>query len=97
MTFTIRTNNLYRYLPEMPKGCQGALYRVHAFVLDVPSYQEKVLVEAVNGVDRGLWFVVTPANFAERYELVPPPTIEPAPAEAVPEKVAGRITTGVTG
>lgn len=58
---------VYEYIKESPKGCKGCLYRVLKFILDVPSYQQKVLVEALTGPDRGLWFTCTPANFSLRY------------------------------
>jgi len=32
------------------------------FVIDVPSYQEKVLVEALTGPDAGVMFTCSPAN-----------------------------------
>jgi len=60
----------YRYIRDLPKGCRDQLYKVHRFVLDVPSYQEKVLVEALGGKDKGLWFTCSPANFAKRYEMM---------------------------
>ena len=58
---------LYVYLNAIPAGCQGHQYRVHRMVLDVPSYQHKVLVECLSGKDTGLWFVCSPANFEKRY------------------------------
>lgn len=61
---------LYEYLSEWPKGCKGHRYRLHKFVIDAPSYQEKILVECLSGRDAGLWFVVSPSNFALRYKPV---------------------------
>lgn len=60
----------YTYTAEIPRGCAGQEYRVHRFVLDVPSYQQKVLVEALTGNDAGLWFVCSLENFARRYKIV---------------------------
>lgn len=60
---------LYEYIHDLPKGCAGHHYRLHRLVKDVPSYQEKVLVEALTGKDKGLWFVCSEANFAIRYKL----------------------------
>lgn len=57
----------YAYVGTIPKEACGHKYRVLRFILDVPSYQEKVLVEALTGRDRGIWFVCSPANFAQRY------------------------------
>jgi hypothetical protein len=57
----------YVYDCPLPKGCAGHLYRLHRFVLDVPSYQEKCLVECLGGRDTGLWFVCSVANFMVRY------------------------------
>lgn len=68
MLDSIEIGAVYRYIRQLPTGCQGALYRVHREVLDVPSYQRKLLVEALTGPDRGLWFTCTPANFRVRYE-----------------------------
>lgn len=61
---------LYRDLGDLPRGCKGGIYRVERFILDVPSYQQKVLVTCVEGQDAGLWFICTLANFAMRYERV---------------------------
>ncbi len=60
---------VYRYISDSPKGCKGRLYRLHREVVDVPSYQRKVLVEALTGPDKGLWFTCVLTNFAMRYEL----------------------------
>lgn len=68
--FVITEGAEYLYQPDKPEGCQGHRYKVVKFVLDVPSYQEKVLVVAVTGVDAGLWFTVSPAHFASRYKPV---------------------------
>ncbi len=66
----IRIGATYRYLCDHPSNCKGHLYRVLSEVLDVPSYQKKVLVLAVSGPDEGLLFTCSLANFAVRYELV---------------------------
>jgi hypothetical protein len=60
----------YRYTSGFPVGCRGRKYCLHREVVDVPSYQRKVLVEALDGPDRGLWFTCTLQNFALRYEMV---------------------------
>ena len=59
----------YFYTIDLPKGCCGARYRLHREILDVPSYQTKLLVECLSGKDVGLWFTCTPANFERRYKL----------------------------
>lgn len=59
----------YKYISGIPKNCHGHLYYVHNMIIDVPSYQRKVLVEALSGPDRGLWFSCSPSNFAARYVL----------------------------
>ena len=79
--YRIAFGALYRYLPGWPPGCRGKSYRPLALVLAVPSYQEQILVEALDGPDRGLLFVCSPYNFSTRYER-----IEAAP---VPTKAAG--------
>lgn len=60
----------YVYIGELPVGCRGHRYLLHRGVIDVPSYQHKVLVEALTGEDKGLWFTCSLANFAIRYKLV---------------------------
>lgn len=65
--FAIVEGREYIYIREKPAGCQGQRYRVLKFVVSVPSYQEQVLVEALTGWDKGLWFTCSPANFASRY------------------------------
>lgn len=80
----------YRYIRDLPVGCKDALYRVvQAEILDVPSYQKKVLVRGLTGKDAGLWFTCSLANFATRYERVK----EPATPVAV-ERVADMTSPG---
>lgn len=62
-TFGILEGRDYRYHGQFPPECQGASYHCHRFILDVPSYQWKLLMEALDGPDAGLWFTCTPANF----------------------------------
>jgi hypothetical protein len=69
MLTAILEGGIYKYMRGHPADCIGCLYRVHRHVRDVPSYQRKVLVEALNGPDQGLWFVCSLTNFAVRYEL----------------------------
>jgi hypothetical protein len=59
---------LYRYVNGIPVHARGHLYKVHAVVEDVPSYQHKILVEALTGPDEGKLFTCTPANFVVRYQ-----------------------------
>ncbi len=75
---TIIAGAEYVYLSNLPVGCEGHRYKVHRFILDVPSYQQKVLVEALSGNDKGLWFACSPANFVRRYKLdkLPPDYVE---------------------
>jgi hypothetical protein len=86
----------YLYTADVPKGCKGHLYRIVHFVQDVPSYQEKLCMEALTGPDRGLRFIVSPWNFALRYEPAEHPvTVAPrAPDPPLPEKVAGFVQQG---
>lgn len=60
----------YVYAATYPPGCEGQRYRAHRIVLDVPSNQEKVLVEALTGRDKGLFFVCSLQNFSIRYKLI---------------------------
>lgn len=73
----------YIYTNGIPEGCFGHRYRVHRMVLDVPSRQQKVLVQAIDGDDAGLWFTCTVGNFEIRYrpanEGDPPPPAEDPP------------------
>lgn len=64
----------YVYTQDLPVGCKGAHYYAHFLILDVPSGQWKILVEALNGRDAGLRFCCTPANFERRYELLSLPS-----------------------
>ncbi len=66
---SITQGGLYVYIREIPRGCAGHIYRVHRFILDVPSYQHKVLVECLSGQDEGLWFTCSLDNFRVRYRL----------------------------
>lgn len=59
---------LYTYECGIPAGVKGERYLVHRHVLDVPTYQRKVLVEALSGRDKGLWFTCSPSNFVHRYK-----------------------------
>lgn len=64
----------YIYIAAYPKTCQGNRYRLLRFVTDLPSYQQKVLVEGTTGPDTGACFVVSEATFANKFERVPEPT-----------------------
>lgn len=88
---------VYRYTNDLPRGCKDALYRVEAFILDVPSYQMKVLVLALTGKDAGLLFCCTPNNFAQRYaphEPEPVSVTEPMP-QPLPHKEVDFTTRGL--
>lgn len=68
-TIHIVEGAVYIYTKNWPDGCQGKRYRVLRInVMAVPEYQKKILVEALEGPDRGLWFVCSPHNFTTRYE-----------------------------
>lgn len=73
----IITGGLYRYICKLPiyddagkpHSCYGRLYEViDSDVIDVPSYQRKILMRALDGPDQGLRFTITPSNFSYRYE-----------------------------
>lgn len=72
----IVTGAVYEYTAASPEGCRGKHYYAHRIVLDVPSYQRKVLVEALDGPNEGLWFTCSVMNFARRYRLAPRPESE---------------------
>jgi hypothetical protein len=61
---------IYEYVRGVPIECIGSHYRLICQVLDIPSYQHKLLVEAMDGPDAGLWFTCTVANFKMRYRKV---------------------------
>lgn len=65
----ILLNRDYIYAAGIPKDCHGSRYRAHRRVVDVPTYQQKVLVEALDGPDAGLWFTCSVDNFSRRYKL----------------------------
>ena len=93
----IIVGHIYRYVADWPAGCKGHKYRVCQFFPDVPSYQEKVLVEALTGPDKGLHFVVSLWNFATRYaaDTSKLPSAEPAPSlEAASEKIVDLTSKG---
>ena len=64
------TPGVYEYLSACPAGCKGRRYRLHRPIISVPSYQQQVLVEALDGPDAGGWYCMSLANFAIRYRLV---------------------------
>jgi len=61
---------LYTYVRGLPVECHGFTYLMHRVVTDVPSYSSKILVEAIDGPDAGMWFVVSVDNFRRRYEKI---------------------------
>lgn len=67
----VREGAEYIYQSAFPKGCQGCRYRVLKLVRLVPVTQQLICVEALEGPDKGLWFVCTLMNFAIRYKLAP--------------------------
>lgn len=87
--FRIVARRVYRYLGGLPIGVKGGLYRVLAFIIDVPSYQEKVLIRCISGPDKGLMFTCTPRNFSHRYEPIVVETekcIPPIPPSILPTR-----------
>lgn len=67
LEFGLEIGKTYIYIGEWPPGCKGHRYRIERLVMDVPTYQEKVLVVALSGPDEGLWFTCSPWNFSTRY------------------------------
>lgn len=59
----------YVYAHPYPKGYAGELYYAHRMVQDVPSYQDKVLVEGLTGRDTGRWFTCSLNYFLTRFKL----------------------------
>jgi len=47
--------------------CVGQTYAVRAVATAVPEYQEKVVVEGVDGPDRGRWFVMSVNRFERMF------------------------------
>jgi hypothetical protein len=92
----------YVYTGTYPANCAGQRYKLTRFVIDLPSYQRKVLVEGMTGPDKGEAFVVSEATFANKFELVQP-VVESLGVRAIPEpdmsdwhtgKVAGSYHKG---
>lgn len=92
--FVIRKGAVYVYTSALPVGCQGGLYRVIDFLIDVPTYQPRVLVRCLAGKDAGLRFCTTEMNFARRYQPADdqPPANAPLAEEASRMPVA-RVTS----
>lgn len=90
----------YVYTGTYPSNCAGQRYRLVRFVIDLPSYQQKVLVEGVTGPDRGKAFVLSEAVFANKFEIAPQ-VVESLGVRAMPPdhskpvgKVAGAYHKG---
>ena len=60
----------YRYTAISPQTCTGCRYRIVHLAMAVPSYQEVVVFEALDGPDTGNWFTCSLMNFAMRYEEI---------------------------
>lgn len=91
----------YTYASPHPISCHGHRYRLLRFVVDIPSYQKKVLVEGLTGPDIGAFFVLSEVTFAVRFdEVVGPPLVavplpqEPVQRGIVAGKVAGKYDHG---
>jgi hypothetical protein len=66
---TIQEGAVYLYQSQIPANRFGHRYQVKRFVMDVPSYQRKVVFEALTGPDQGNWYCCSEQNFAKRYRL----------------------------
>ena len=87
----------YTYIGAYPTSCHGHKYRLVRFVVDVPSYQKKVLVEGLTGPDMGAFFVLSEAAFAVRFasDTLSPSVAVPLPQEPMPRgMVAGSYDRG---
>lgn len=99
----------YVYTSSYPEACRGHTYRLVRFVVDLPSYQRKVLVEAVTGPDSDSWFTVAEGIFAMKFSLKPQQVVDASDqyqpddgsgsetlvdAVVEPERVAGAYTMG---
>lgn len=58
---------VYRYSALYPAKCHDHLYRMVMFVEDVPSGQEKVVVEGLTGPDKGRRQSCSPLYFANHF------------------------------
>ncbi len=74
-SITITEGADYVYTSDKPAGARGQRYKVHRFILDVPSYQRKVLVEALTGPDKGMWFTCSLSNFSFKYKRAAEPEV----------------------
>jgi hypothetical protein len=94
MTAPIRIveGRVYKYLSPPAKGqldCRGQLYKVVFFVRDVPSYQEKVVVQGLTGPDKGQRFACSLYSFATRFEPAVEEIVTPTPVEPEPVTAGG--------
>jgi hypothetical protein len=92
MTASIIVGAIYVYNNEHPANCTGHLYRAHRIVLDVPTYQRKVLVEGLSGCDEGLWYTCTVDNFNQRFSLAEPVQTPVGTIAGTPVRVEERPT-----
>lgn len=97
----IRAGTEWVYTADLPAGCKGHCYWVHAIIPDVSDAcvqsrcRLKVLVEALTGPDAGLLFCTSLWNFARRYLPYPEPEVpQVGPVGRVEEKVFGHVTQG---
>lgn len=49
----------YIYVGIKPEGCTGHTYRAHRIVLNIPTYQQQILMEGLTGQETGQWFTCT--------------------------------------
>lgn len=57
----------YIFIASKPEDCHGHLYRAHAMAKDIPSYQQKVIVEGITGPDAGDWWSCSLAIFLNKF------------------------------
>lgn len=58
----------YVYIAEQPKHAKGQRYHLYRAILDVPSYQTKILIAGLTGMDQGRLFAVSINHFVTRFE-----------------------------
>jgi len=64
----LNLGTVHTFSNPLKKKFYGEKYLPHKLLLDIPSYQTKILVECLSGADKGLWFTTTINHFRITYK-----------------------------